>query len=715
MSNLLPISGFTPFPNPPADSGQTLAEELDPRFIEELQGVMGQQAQPDVSTECSPPTEDQSLEATVSDQAVSLQNLPTLPWLAVAVPANFASSGEVTQSQADLVSQTGLQVETLVPSSTEELAHTGSSATQEALAPSGQELIPVAIGSVDAAADGLLSLKSDADTASTPPRGADAVAQANMQTTTDMPMPSRLPGQRQNDSLQSEQPFLMTPMATPDLTSVDAADGLQSVKELPAADTPVSPQPLESSSSIQPPVVGRAEAWDVSAAKVTASLKTRQVMDPGVLASVGPPADVTAAGMLQSRIIQEVTDLDEAAMPQEALWTQASNRERGEAAAQGVIPLSRSPQQPPDELAVPVTPETVKLVTAQRTGLADSPSVQPPPSMDMTSIGKSVADVPMTGLATMPERTPQVDSEGVKTISDLATPDRAPQPDQLGVETTATGQSAPTQAASVTDRSVVQSASDALSHTELSDPEKSSSSNVLAVGLASRDAGLHRADDASVGVKTEAPSLAFPLSSSMPGNTGQMDSPGAQDSARGQTHSADSTFASSFVQALMGQAPVVERQAQALDVVPAPAPMAPHHVRLDTGQVQVEVVRLVKQGGGQVVMELTPPDESKFKIDLSISQQGVARLVVDGASDSTRLRLEQTVNGLQEQFQQMGLQLQLDMREPRDQRNFSQTQGEPLTASPENTRTTPGVMETSVAQAPSGRPTWAQGQVYLVA
>jgi hypothetical protein len=152
---------------------------------------------------------------------------------------------------------------------------------------------------------------------------------------------------------------------------------------------------------------------------------------------------------------------------------------------------------------------------------------------------------------------------------------------------------------------------------------------------------------------------------------------------------------------------------QALEVVPTPAPIAPHQVRLDAGQVQVEVVRLVKQGGGQVVMELTPPDESKFKIDLSISQQGVARLVVDGASESTRLRLEQTVSGLQDQFQQMGLQLQLDMRQP--QQRDAQTQPDVLPAANAPSAARAARQEALATQPVTGRPAWEQGQVYLVA
>jgi hypothetical protein len=94
-----------------------------------------------------------------------------------------------------------------------------------------------------------------------------------------------------------------------------------------------------------------------------------------------------------------------------------------------------------------------------------------------------------------------------------------------------------------------------------------------------------------------------------------------------------------------------------------PAPVLPHEVRLDAGAVQLEIQKMVKQGGGHVVMELTPPDQSKFTIELKLDEQGGALLIVEGISDSTRTRLEQSAPQLREQFQQMGLELQLDMRQ----------------------------------------------------
>ena len=125
-------------------------------------------------------------------------------------------------------------------------------------------------------------------------------------------------------------------------------------------------------------------------------------------------------------------------------------------------------------------------------------------------------------------------------------------------------------------------------------------------------------------------------------------------------------ISSSFVSSLVGgpQRPVntvmdwISMQSQE-----RPAPLVPHEVRLDAGSVQSEIQKMVKQGGGHVVMELTPPDQSKFTIELKLDDRGGALLIVEGVSDSTKTRLEQSAPQLREQFQQMGLELQLDMRQ----------------------------------------------------
>jgi flagellar hook-length control protein FliK len=152
-----------------------------------------------------------------------------------------------------------------------------------------------------------------------------------------------------------------------------------------------------------------------------------------------------------------------------------------------------------------------------------------------------------------------------------------------------------------------------------------------------------------------------------------------------------------------------------------PAPVLPHEVRLDAGAVQLEIQKMVKQGGGHVVMELTPPDQSKFTIELKLDDIGGALLVVEGVSDSTRTRLEQSAPQLREQFQQMGLELQLDMRQQsqsassgasnfadaQDRRNEANPSGKPGTDMP-----TP--LSTREAGAMRARETGAN-QVYLYA
>ena len=151
------------------------------------------------------------------------------------------------------------------------------------------------------------------------------------------------------------------------------------------------------------------------------------------------------------------------------------------------------------------------------------------------------------------------------------------------------------------------------------------------------------------------------LSATSPSSTGL-----TQEVPRAETTQSLEDISSSFVSSLVGgpQRPVttvmdwISMQSQE-----RAAPLVPHEVRLDAGAVQMEIQKMVKQGGGHVVMELTPPDQSKFTIELKLDERGNALLIVEGVSDSTKTRLEQSAPQLREQFQQMGLELQLDMRQ----------------------------------------------------
>ena len=179
-----------------------------------------------------------------------------------------------------------------------------------------------------------------------------------------------------------------------------------------------------------------------------------------------------------------------------------------------------------------------------------------------------------------------------------------------------------------------------------------------------------------------------------------------------------SDVSSSFVSTLVGgpQRPITTvMDWVALKPQEPPRPVVPHELRLDAGAVQVEIQRMVKQGGGHVVMELTPPDQSKFTIELKLDDKGGAFLRVEGVSDSTKTRLEQSAPQLQEQFQEMGLNLQLDMRQNRDSSSSAASEwvgnesesfnGQPQEATPQATR----AVAAERARKNNG------GQVYLYA
>ena len=176
--------------------------------------------------------------------------------------------------------------------------------------------------------------------------------------------------------------------------------------------------------------------------------------------------------------------------------------------------------------------------------------------------------------------------------------------------------------------------------------------------------------------------------------------------------------ASTFVSSLVGgpQRPITTvMDWVALKPQEPPRPVMPHELRLDAGAVQVEIQRMVKQGGGHVVMELTPPDQSKFTIELKLDEKGGAYLKVEGISDSTKTRLEQSAPQLQEQFQQMGLNLQLDMRQNRDS---SQTGASDWTANEPGFDNTPSqevTPQNSRAVAAERARKNNGGQVYLYA
>lgn len=84
---------------------------------------------------------------------------------------------------------------------------------------------------------------------------------------------------------------------------------------------------------------------------------------------------------------------------------------------------------------------------------------------------------------------------------------------------------------------------------------------------------------------------------------------------------------------------------------------------LGTGPLNVEILKLTRQGGGRAVLEVTPPNQGPIRIDLQLDGAGKANLVVEGLSDSMKARLESSAHFLRQDMAQMGLALNLEMRE----------------------------------------------------
>ena len=86
-------------------------------------------------------------------------------------------------------------------------------------------------------------------------------------------------------------------------------------------------------------------------------------------------------------------------------------------------------------------------------------------------------------------------------------------------------------------------------------------------------------------------------------------------------------------------------------------------VSLASGPLHAEILNSAKSGGGRIMLELTPPEQGTIRIDLRINASGQAHLIVEGASDATKSRLDQGGQNLKNEFAQMGLNLSLDLRQ----------------------------------------------------
>jgi hypothetical protein len=139
---------------------------------------------------------------------------------------------------------------------------------------------------------------------------------------------------------------------------------------------------------------------------------------------------------------------------------------------------------------------------------------------------------------------------------------------------------------------------------------------------------------------------------------------------------------------------------------------------LVSGPLHSEIMSTAKSGGGRIMFELTPPEQGTIRIDLRISQSGEAHLIVEGASDATKSRLDQGGQNLKQEFAQMGLNLSLDLRQGNQSQQASgqsfANARQDYYAKQQNIGSTPKTM-TSTDFIGSGHNRTASGTVHLFA
>ena len=96
---------------------------------------------------------------------------------------------------------------------------------------------------------------------------------------------------------------------------------------------------------------------------------------------------------------------------------------------------------------------------------------------------------------------------------------------------------------------------------------------------------------------------------------------------------------------------------------PTQIAMSLQETSVTSGPLHSEILNAARSGGGRIQLELTPPEQGTIRIDLRIDQSGRAYLIVEGANDAAKARLDQGGQQLKNEFAQMGLQLSLDLKQ----------------------------------------------------
>ena len=125
----------------------------------------------------------------------------------------------------------------------------------------------------------------------------------------------------------------------------------------------------------------------------------------------------------------------------------------------------------------------------------------------------------------------------------------------------------------------------------------------------------------------------------------------------------DKSLGDDFNGHLLSASQVAQAQSGTSVATPTHIAMSLQEASITSGPLHSEIMSAAKSGGGRIQLELTPPEQGTIRIDLRIDHAGRAHLIVEGANDAAKARLDQGGQQLKNEFAQMGLNLSLDLRQ----------------------------------------------------
>lgn len=609
-----PVKGLNSNQSINADSQESFIDQSFTSFPDELEAAKGQSQNPSTSADSSEP-KSENLET------VDLQNLPAAAAIGMVNPANIAAAIQV-MAPVDAAAIEVINLEQL------QLASLNQQVTTLP-----EQLISEVIPQLDTSAD----VQAIAQTLVTPQ--SLAVASQNIQETITGDQPVAVVQQRV--SVAASQVVEQNVAIDADLVNVSTTD----------AQSPVLTSSLEvnnqvlSSSDTKDPVSNVDQSLDLVANPVAVDASTiAQVASQNSEQVVSVSSDAVAATSLDvsksSRVINPAQlPTSEQATAVNALAVDQSLTNVSQVViddASGAVQNAQAQAQAP--VASVTNTDNKVQISSDITQVAISADVAPEVKAAAALTGQVEVPAEVSAETVMPAISSDVEQVAKVLVAESkqATTTNQNISDKVQVST-ANAVTAPQVAnADQPQASVIANAQSV----EVSRDDLAQSEDILAA----------RAENAKL-AKSDASAIQVDQLSSV--DLKDLNKVDAVNNGAVFTDSNRSTFAANANQEL--------KLAQA-----APVKLEPHHVSLANGPLNIEVMRVLKEGGGRVIMEVTPPDQGTLQIDLRLDNQGKAILIVDGASDSTRARLEQGSAELRQQLADMGLQLSLNMRQKSD-------------------------------------------------